>query len=97
MCGIIHVSNEDVPLMPTATSGLADFARLPIVEQNEVKSNLLSPSFIVGKDMDSFITDERFSDGRVCPHCGGKHIVRNGHLPMDLILEVQKALLVPVQ
>ena len=69
--------------MPTATSVLADFARLPIVEQNEVKSNLLSPSFIVGKTVDSFVTDERFADGRACPHCGGIHIVRNGHRKSD--------------
>ena len=26
---------------------------------------------------------ERFSDGRVCPYCGGKHIVRNGRRKKD--------------
>ncbi len=26
---------------------------------------------------------ERFADGRVCPHCNGRHIVRNGHRKSD--------------
>lgn len=33
------------------------------------------------RDMESFVTDERFSKGRVCPHCGCMHVVRNGHRP----------------
>lgn len=26
-----------------------------------------------------FLTDKRFENGRVCPHCGCTHIVKNGH------------------
>lgn len=33
------------------------------------------------RDMESFVTDERFSKGRVCPRCGCTHVVRNGHRP----------------
>ena len=33
------------------------------------------------RDMESFVADERFSKGRVCPHCGCMHVVRNGHRP----------------
>ena len=29
--------------------------------------------------MEQFLTEERFANGRVCPHCGATHIVRNGH------------------
>lgn len=30
-------------------------------------------------DMESLVTSERFSKGRVCSHCGCMHVVRNGH------------------
>ena len=26
-----------------------------------------------------YTEDKRFSNGRVCPHCGCIHVVRNGH------------------
>ncbi len=33
--------------------------------------------------IDGLSEAERFADGRVCPYCGGKHIVRNGHRKGD--------------
>lgn len=40
---------------------------------------LLSQSFAGTLDLEKFVTRERFSNGRVCPHCGCIHVVRNGH------------------
>lgn len=33
--------------------------------------------------LEGLVTGERFADGRVCPYCGGSHIVRNGHRKTD--------------
>ncbi len=30
------------------------------------------------KQLEGFVTEERFAKGRVCPHCGCMHVVRNG-------------------
>ncbi len=40
----------------------------------------LSTIFIPNKtSTEAFLTKERFSEGRFCPHCGHAHVVRNGH------------------
>ncbi len=36
-----------------------------------------SPSF--SSDMEEYMTNERFSNGMFCLHCGSIHVVRNGH------------------
>lgn len=47
----------------------------------ELKSLLLSFDVETSCDMESFLTDERFAKGRVCPNCSCAHVVRNGHRP----------------
>lgn len=64
--------------MPTVSSVIADFRSLPTTDQNAVKSAIIS-HIGVGTDMEAFVADERFKDGFVCPFCGCRHIVRNGH------------------
>lgn len=67
--------------MPTAATVLADYHKLPTVEQNEVKSALIHPSFVSGITTDALAADVRFKDGRVCLICGCKGAVRNGRRP----------------
>lgn len=33
------------------------------------------------RQLEEFVTSERFAKGRVCPHCGCVHVVRNGKRP----------------
>lgn len=40
---------------------------------------LLRPTPTRVLDIEEFLTDKKFSNGRVCHHCGKSHIVRNGH------------------
>lgn len=63
--------------MATALSVLADFRTLPIAEQNKVLQKLMSTP-VNGNDIKEYVADIRFSDGRVCPVCGGTHVKRNG-------------------
>lgn len=65
--------------MPTVSSVLTDYSLLSVPEQNEIKSILISPIFSGGLDINQCIENKRFSNGRVCPHCGGIHIQKNGH------------------
>lgn len=64
--------------MPTLKDALDLISNLTVVEQENLKLILLRPS-TKAVNIENFLTDERFSDGRVCPHCGKTHIVRNGH------------------
>lgn len=54
-------------------------SKLSIEEQEKLRVYLLSSSFRTSLNIEDFMTNERFSNGRVCPLCGGIHIVRNGH------------------
>jgi len=65
--------------MPTAETVINDYKKLTTVEQNEVKSQLLNPTFTFGIDLGNYVEDKRFADGRFCPICGSVHIARNGH------------------
>lgn len=65
----------------TVASVLSDFATLTPTEQNTVRSRLLHPVFTAGRTLHEFVEEERFADGRVCPHCGCSHVVRNGRRP----------------
>lgn len=64
--------------MPSAASVLADFASLSTIEQNTVLDRLLHSPIAGTMDTSKFIEGIRFSEGRVCPFCDGKHVVRNG-------------------
>lgn len=54
-------------------------------EDREMVKKLLTTTNFSGSansasnDLKDFLTEERFSNGRVCPFCGCKHVVRNGH------------------
>lgn len=54
-------------------------------EDREMVKKLLTTTSFSGSansdsnDLKDFLTEERFSNGRVCPFCGCKHVVRNGH------------------
>lgn len=52
---------------------------LSAAEKLELKMMLLENASATMSDMESFMTDERFAGGMVCPHCGCLHVVRNGH------------------
>ena len=67
--------------MPTASTVLADYSLLSPTEQNQVKSSLLSPTFITGRHLHSFVETNRFVDGRKCVYCSSSEVVRNGHRP----------------
>lgn len=66
--------------MPSVTSVIADYRSLTQTEKNAVKSAIFSTT-VIGTDLYDYIEKHRFSDGKVCPHCGGGHIVRNGKRP----------------
>ena len=52
---------------------------LSAAEKRELKMMLLENASATMSDMESFMTEERFASGMVCPHCGCMHVVRNGH------------------
>ena len=61
----------------TAEDLMAMVSQLPIVERVRFhKSFKDSPQN--GVEMDEYLTEQRFSSGRVCPICGGTHVQRNG-------------------
>ena len=63
--------------MATITSVLADFNTLSLSDRAYIKSVLMNRTTI--SDMETYLTNERFVDGKVCPICGCTHISRNGH------------------
>lgn len=66
--------------MPTTISDAIKAIRaLTPADFENLKAMLLSPTFIGVSGIEEFVTKERFANGRVCPHCGCVHAVRNGH------------------
>lgn len=63
--------------MPTVSSILKDYASLSVPDQNAVKTAIVS-AVGVSTDMETFVADERFKSGFICPFCGKEHIVRHG-------------------
>ena len=51
---------------------------LPIMDQARLKDMLFSENESKHL-MDEYLEEQRFSDGRVCPHCGCVHVRKNGH------------------
>lgn len=66
--------------MPSVSSVISDYRMLTPTEKNAVKSAIFATTMI-GTDLNEYIEQHRFADGKVCPHCGGTHIVRNGKRP----------------
>lgn len=65
--------------MPTLKDALDLIGKLTKTEQESLKMILLRPSTTRALDIEEFLTDKKFSNGRLCPYCGKNHIVRNGH------------------
>jgi transposase-like protein len=65
--------------MPTIKDALAIIERLTKSEQESLKLILTSVDSVKSLGIEELLTDERFSNGRVCPICGCIKIVRNGH------------------
>lgn len=63
--------------MPTAATVIADYYTLSSAEQNTVKTTILSLP-VAGVNLHTYVETQRFKNGRVCPHCGSVHVVRNG-------------------
>lgn len=66
--------------MPTVASVLADYRALNKIEQEKVRSQILASMFS-GTNLKVYMESKRFAYGRVCPHCGSTHAVRNGKRP----------------
>jgi transposase-like protein len=67
--------------MTTIQDALNIIAQLSIDDQNTLKTMLLNPTLVKSLSIEDVVTKERFANGRVCPHCGGIHVRRNGHRP----------------
>ena len=66
--------------MPTVASVLTDYRALNKIEQEKVRSQILASMFS-GTNLKVYMESKRFAYGRVCPHCGSTHAVRNGKRP----------------
>ena len=62
----------------TAESIMELINGLPVVERVKLHSMIKTP-LSGGTEMEDYLTEQRFSEGRVCPICGGTHVQRNGH------------------
>lgn len=65
--------------MATIKDALDIIGKLTTKDRERLRTMLLSTVSVKSADMESFLTDERFSNGKVCPLFGCTHIVRNGH------------------
>lgn len=61
----------------TAEDIMALVSQLPIVERVRFQK-MFKDSPQKERDMEEYLTEQRFSSGRVCPICGGTHVQRNG-------------------
>lgn len=61
----------------TAEDLMAMVSQLPIVERVRFHK-LFKDGPQNGVEIDEYLTEQRFSSGRVCPICGGTHVQRNG-------------------
>jgi len=62
----------------TAAAVMKIVKGLPLQEQAKLK-DMMYASNECKESLQDFLTDKRFADGRVCPHCGGTHVRKNGH------------------
>lgn len=65
--------------MATVSSVLNDIATLSASEKVELRGRLIKMFTPQVGSLSSFVENERFSGGMVCPVCGKTHIVRHGH------------------
>ena len=64
---------------PTVESILSDIRDLPEKDFLMLLSKLFGQSPLPASTLTSFVSENRFTDGVVCPYCGKKHVRRNGH------------------
>ena len=55
--------------MPGIKDALDSNKKLTVAERELLKSHLVCPSLAGSMDMQCFVTEERFVNGRVCTHC----------------------------
>lgn len=65
--------------MATVSDILVSISKLPRTERKKLKSILMGSTFTGSAEMNDFISDERFANGRVCPVCGSIYVNCNGH------------------
>lgn len=65
--------------MSTVNDILKSISQLSAAEQNQLKAILTNSSFVSSLNVDQFVSEKRFSNGRNCPHCGSISVVCNGH------------------
>lgn len=70
---------EQQQVNPTVESILSAIRQLPEKELLTLLSKLNGQSSAKVLSLTSFVSENKFTDGVVCPYCGKKHIVRNGH------------------
>ena len=51
---------------------------LPIQEHARLK-DMLDSENENKKGLETYLVKHRFANGRVCSHCGGNHVRKNGH------------------
>lgn len=67
--------------MPTVNDILKSISQLSSDDQSCLRSILLNSAFVNSLNIEQFVSNERFANGRVCPLCGSVSVVRNGHRP----------------
>lgn len=65
--------------MPTIKDALDIINKLTETERESLETMLLSDAFTKTDNLENFLTNERFANGRICPWCGKTHVVRIGH------------------
>ncbi len=65
--------------MSTVNDILKSISQLSVADQSHLRSILLSSTFVNSLNIEQFVSNERFANGRVCPICGSVSVVRNGH------------------
>ena len=64
---------------PNVESILKAIRSLPEKDLLYLLSKLFEQSPMLSPSLDSFVGENKFTDGVVCPYCGKKHVRRNGH------------------
>lgn len=65
--------------MATLNDVLDMIATLSVTDRAKLNDILLGTHTSINGTLADYTEEHRFSNGRVCPHCGGTHVVRNGH------------------
>ena len=63
----------------TVESILSEIKSLSEKDLLQLLSKLFGQASLPAASLTSFVSEGRFTDGVVCPHCGKKHVRRNGH------------------